>query len=112
MRVKRLLVYIVECSDKSYYTGVTNDIDRRLEQHNTGTNASAYTFSRRPVKLVFTEVFDSPLEAIAFEKQIKGWSREKKRALIERNWSRLSELAVCQNETKAKPVNKKVNTSR
>jgi putative endonuclease len=91
--------YILECADKTYYTGITNDIDRRIAEHNEGENESAYTFTRRPVKLVFVEQFFDPNIAIEFEKQIKGWSRKKKEALIEENWNKLKELAICKNET-------------
>ena len=75
-------VYVVQCFDRLYYTGVTNDIDRRLWEHNTGFNKSCYTFKRRPVTLKYLEEFDDINEAIDREKQIKGWSRKKKEALI------------------------------
>ncbi|MBK9479828.1 MAG: GIY-YIG nuclease family protein [Bacteroidetes bacterium] len=97
--LKYFFTYILECSDKSYYTGITNDIDRRLAEHNEGENPIAYTFSRRPVKLVYVEQFLQPDQAIEFEKQIKGWSRKKKEALIEDNWDKIKELAVCKNKT-------------
>lgn len=103
---KRLAVYILECADGKYYVGVTNNIDRRLAEHNSGKDPRAFTCKRRPVKLVFLEVFDSPREAIAYEKQIKDSTRAKKQALIERNWAKLSALAVCQNDSKAKRVKK------
>ncbi len=70
-------VYIVECSDKSYYTGVTNDLDRRLWEHDNDNNALAYTFKRRPVSLKFFQRFQDTRGAREFEKQIKGWSRKK-----------------------------------
>ena len=87
-------VYILKCSDGSYYTGVTNDIERRLYEHNEGENRKAYTFSRRPVKVVFEENFHDINQAIAFEKQIKGWRRAKKEALINREWGELPELSL------------------
>ena len=80
--MKMMYVYILECSDHSFYTGVTNDIDRRVEEHQYGENKEAYTYSRRPVKLVYSEFFIDPTDAINFEKQIKGWTRKKKIALI------------------------------
>ena len=86
-------VYILLCSDNSYYVGVTNDMDSRLLQHQNGLNRIAYTFRRRPVKLVFTEHFQNVKDAIAFEKQIKGWRREKKEALVNRDWNKLPELS-------------------
>ena len=89
-----MAVYILECSDKSYYTGVTNDVDRRLYEHQQGIDPKCYTFKRRPLKLVFYEYFDQADHAIEFEKQVKGWRKEKKIALINREWERLPELSV------------------
>lgn len=102
-----MYVYIVKCSDGSYYTGVTNDIERRIAEHNSGEDENAYIFSRRPVELVFCEMLINPNEAIELEKQIKGWSRKKKEALIERNWDKLKKLAVCKNLTSHKYYSKK-----
>ena len=86
-------VYIVECKDKSYYTGITNDLDRRLWEHNSGYNETCYTFTRRPVELKFYEHFTNIHSAIAFEKQLKGWSRKKKEALFINDWKEISRLA-------------------
>lgn len=88
-----MAVYILLCADGAYYTGVTNDLDRRLEEHQSGFNPIAYTYKRRPVKLVFFEWFPDADQAIAFEKQVKGWRREKKEALIRRDWAALPELS-------------------
>lgn len=88
-----LFVYILKCSDKSYYVGVTNDINNRLNQHNEGTDQKSYTYSRKPVELVYFELIENNLAAIAREKQLKGWSRAKKEALIEGNWNKLTELS-------------------
>jgi predicted GIY-YIG superfamily endonuclease len=74
-------VYIVECSDKSYYTGSTTNIDQRLVDHNTG-RYRGYTSSRLPVKLLWSLEFSDIRYAFAFERQIKGWSRAKKEALM------------------------------
>ncbi len=90
-------VYILECKDASYYIGVTNDIDRRIAEHNNGINPTCYTFKRRPLKLVHLEEYDSILDAIAREKQLKRWSRAKKKALIEDNEQLLFQLS--QNRT-------------
>lgn len=92
-------VYIVACSDKSYYTGVTNNLEKRIYEHNFGNNPKSYTYSRRPVKLVFSQCFTNVKEAIIAEKQIKGWSRKKKEALISCNFELLKELARCKNST-------------
>ena len=100
-------VYILKCSDNSYYTGVTNDLDRRLFEHQSGLSPNAYTHSRRPVELVFQTEFDDVNQAIAFEKQMKGWSRKKKEAIIEENWDSLKPLAECTNETSHKNYKKK-----
>lgn len=74
-------VYILRCSDDSYYVGSTRDIDARLEQHNSG-RGSRYTSTRTPVELMFFEEFDDVGEAYAMEKRIQGWSRKKREALI------------------------------
>ena len=94
-----LYVYILKCADGSYYTGVTNSIERRFAEHQSGINNACYTYTRLPVELVFIEQFQRYDQAIAFEKQIKGWSRKKKEALIEKNYALLKELAVCKNNT-------------
>jgi putative endonuclease len=86
-------VYIVECADRSYYTGVTNDLEGRLFQHNSGENSKSYTFSRRPVTLKYYEHYNNINNAIAREKQFKGWSRKKKEALFKENWEVLKILA-------------------
>ncbi|MBL3658834.1 GIY-YIG nuclease family protein [Fulvivirga sediminis] len=90
---KNYTVYILLCKDNSYYTGITNDIKRRLLEHLQGVNKNSYTYRRRPVKMVFCEHFQNVKDAIAFEKQIKGWSRKKKEALINREWNKLPELS-------------------
>lgn len=82
-------VYILKCSDASYYTGFTNDIDERVMQHNEGLIPSAYTHNRRPVELMWVEMFNDPSQGIAMEKKIKGWSRRKKEALINADWDKL-----------------------
>src|SRR5580698_8169714 len=78
-------VYIVECSDGSFYTGSTLDLEQRIWQHNYGDDGvgANFTRKRRPVKLVFSESFDRVDDAFAVEKRIQGWSRAKKLALIE-----------------------------
>ena len=90
---------MLKCSDQSYYIGVTNNLDRRIAEHNEGRDPECYTFSRRPVELVFYENFYSPQQAIEFEKRIKGWSRAKKEALIKGDWNKISQLAKCKNAT-------------
>jgi len=93
----RYYVYILKCADGSYYTGMTNDLERRFSEHSAGINPDCYTYSRRPVELVFSEEFNDPELAIEYEKKIKGWNRRKKEALIDENWDLLKELSRCEN---------------
>lgn len=86
-------VNILAYSDKSYYVGVTNDIEIRIEQHKNGENPSAYTFLRRPIVLKYFQRFDYIEHAIEFEKQVKGWSRKKKEALFVENWNEIKRLS-------------------
>ena len=87
-------VYMLRCRDRSYYVGSATgtDLTKRIAEHQSGAHAG-YTFSRRPVELVWSEYFDRISDAIAAERQIKGWSRAKKEALIERNWDALRHFA-------------------
>lgn len=78
---KDYFVYIVECKDGSYYTGVTSGLEKRINEHNLGFY-SGYTSFRLPVKLVYSNRFTNVNDAINAEKQIKGWNRAKKEALI------------------------------
>jgi putative endonuclease len=91
--MKQYFVYILLCSDNSYYTGVTNNLERRLYEHESGHDPKSYTFKRRPLKLVFQEIFNDINQAIAFEKQVKGWKRSKKEAIINGDWHLLPELS-------------------
>ena len=100
------VVYILECSDGSYYTGSAADISRRLWEHETGALSSAYTYSRRPVKLVWdSEVVERYSDALRFERQIKGWSRAKKEALIRGNYEAVHD--VVKHERKQREQNKR-----
>jgi len=72
---------------------MTNDLERRLEQHQTGYRSYAYTFSRLPIELKWYLQCTSPTEAIKIEKQIKGWSHKKKEALINEKWKDLVEFS-------------------
>jgi putative endonuclease len=74
--------YIVECSDNTLYVGTTNDIEKRLLKHNTGKGAK-YTKGRGPVKIRYSEVFESRAEACKQEYKLKQYSREEKLELIE-----------------------------
>jgi putative endonuclease len=86
-------VYILRCSDGSYYVGSTVNLERRLAQHHTGDGA-AYTRRRRPIQLVWAEEFDRLDDAFAREKEVKGWSRSKREALIAGNHAALPGLSA------------------
>lgn len=73
--------YILECSDRSFYTGVTPDIRRRFKEHKEG-RGGRYTLSHKPLKILYSEKFNTKQEALKRERQIKGWSRKKKEELI------------------------------
>jgi predicted GIY-YIG superfamily endonuclease len=75
-------IYMLKCSDGTYYTGLTIDLEARVREHQTGVHFDSYTFGRRPVELVWSEVVESYQVAFQWEHQIKGWSRAKKEALI------------------------------
>ena len=91
-------MYIVECSDGSYYTGSTNNLELRLAQHQAGKGAN-HTKKHLPVKLVYFEEFQRINLAYNREKQVQGWSRKKKEALINGMPEKLHELAKCMNES-------------
>ncbi len=85
-------VYILCCGDGSYYTGHTDNLEKRIAEHEAG-ESDDYTSRRLPVKLVFTQEFSSRDEALTCERQIKGWSRKKKEAMMRGDWSEVSRLA-------------------
>ena len=91
--MKKYAVYIVACADHSFYTGITNSVSQRVEEHNLGIDQKAYTYNRRPVRLEWFQEFLNPKEAIQREKQIKGWSRSKKKALIAKEYDKLPILS-------------------
>ena len=85
--------YVVRCADDSYYTGHTDNLERRIGQHNLG-EISGYTQTRRPVTLMWCQDFGSRQEALAAEFQVKGWSRRKKEALAREDWADLHDAAI------------------
>ena len=91
-------VYIVRCSDGSFYTGHTDDLPRRIAQHNAGY-IRGYTHHRRPVTHVFSEEFPKRIDALERERQIKGWSRRKKEALIAGDWEMIRRLSTTHGST-------------
>jgi len=86
-------VYMLRCSDGSYYTGQTDDLDRRIAEHHSGA-FGGYTADRRPVQLVWSESFQTRDGAKEIEHRIKPWSRAKKEALIAGDWDALSMAAI------------------
>ena len=86
-------LYMLRCADGSYYVGTTRkSLEERIGEHNAGLHGG-YTATRRPVTLVFSQHFETITDAVAAERQVKGWSRAKKEAMIKGEWSRLPELA-------------------
>jgi putative endonuclease len=96
-------VYILECADGSYYTGSTWDLERRLWEHRNGLGAR-HTAKRLPVRLVFCEECDRVEDAYIREKQIQGWSRKKKEALMAGDWGRIHSLAECRNMSHSRNI--------
>ncbi|MEH6829141.1 GIY-YIG nuclease family protein [Parasphingorhabdus sp.] len=84
--------YMLKCADGHYYVGHSDDLEARVAAHQSGA-IGGYTRCRRPVVLVWSEYFSKREEAIAAERQIKGWSRAKKQALIVGDWGLISRLA-------------------
>lgn len=98
-------VYILQCSDGTYYTGLTKDLDGRIREHQTGANPEAYTCRRRSVKLEWSVITESYQEAFQWEHRIKGWSRVKKEALIRGDIDGIHEIV--KHERKQKEQNRK-----
>jgi putative endonuclease len=88
-------VYILRCADGAYYVGSHRgeDVGNRVADHNNGVYPKAWTYRRRPVELVWSDYFPSVMDAIACERQLKGWTRAKKEALIRGDWAALRGLA-------------------
>ena len=91
--MKTYYVYILICSDNSFYTGMTNNLERRLLEHKSAKNKDSYTSSRLPVELKWYLECSDSRDAIQYEKKIKGWSHRKKQALIDENWNDLVEFS-------------------
>jgi putative endonuclease len=93
----RAYVYILHCSDGSYYVGsARTSLEQRVAEHNSGV-FGGYTARRRPVELVFHQEFERVTDAVAAERQLKGWTRAKKEALIAGNFDTLHTLAKGKN---------------
>jgi predicted GIY-YIG superfamily endonuclease len=85
-------VYILRCSDNSYYTGHTDNLELRVASHQTG-EINGYTSTRLPVELIFSQPMVTREEALIAERQIKGWSRAKKEAMVAGDWVKVSMLS-------------------
>jgi putative endonuclease len=98
-------IYILRCSDGTYYTGLTKDLEGRVREHEIGAHPESYTFRRRPVKLEWSIITESYQEAFQWEHRIKGWNRAKKEALIRGDVEGIHEIV--KSERKQKEENKK-----
>ena len=92
-KMKIYYVYILKCSDKTYYTGFTSNLEQHFFEHQEGKYIESYTYKRRPLELVFYCEFTEAGFAIETEKQIKKWSKAKKEALINDDYEKLPNLA-------------------
>lgn len=90
--------YMLKCADGSYYTGSTTNLELRLAEHEAGLDPKAYTYSRRPIQLVWFQEFVTHDEAFRAEHQIKGWSRAKKEALIRNDWEEIHRIVKDERE--------------
>jgi predicted GIY-YIG superfamily endonuclease len=86
-------VYMLKCADDSFYVGHTDNLETRLARHDQGYFPSCYTFTRRPVQLIYSQEFGGRDEALAMEMRIKGWSRAKKSALAKHDWAEISRIS-------------------
>lgn len=99
--------YILKCADDSYYVGSTTDLERRLSEHQSGYY-KGYTFIRRPVELVWSGEFPTLDSAFHFERQVKGWSRAKKEALIRGDWDGIHKIVKSERKTRQKEKRSKI----
>jgi predicted GIY-YIG superfamily endonuclease len=103
-------IYILKCSDGSYYTGLTKELDARVHEHQAGAHPESYTFSRRPVELVWYEIVEAYKQAFQWEHQIKGWSRAKKEALIRGDIKGIHAIVKAERKRREKKFSSKTNT--
>ena len=97
-------VYILRCADNSYYTGHTDNLEKRIGQYQAG-ECGGYTATRRPVVLAWSQECVTREEALSAEMQIKGWSRKKKEAMMRGDWAEVSRLASSKSTlTSTKPL--------
>jgi putative endonuclease len=105
---KFYFVYILLCSDDHFYIGITNDLHRRVCEHQEGVDKRCYTYTRRPVELVYHEEFTEVIWAIEREKQLKKWNRDKKKALVDQHYDQLKAIS---RSTEHKEILKKQGPS-
>lgn len=103
--MRQYYVYLLQCSDGSFYTGVTNDLSRRIVEHQQGFDQNCYTYKRRPVTLKHYLTFEYINDAIYVEKKLKKWSRAKKVACFQKDWKLVHEKAKCKNSSSHKNYN-------
>ncbi len=96
--MNHFFVYILKCSNGRFYTGHTDNLELRLSEHKQRKDPKCYTATRLPIQLVFHAVFESREAAFNAEMKIKGWSREKKEALINGDWEELKRLSNLKND--------------
>jgi putative endonuclease len=92
-----MYMYILKCANNTYYTGSTKDLERRIEEHQTGFGAN-YTKKHLPVELVYFEKFDRIDFAFIREKQVQNWSRKKKEALIKGEYELLKKFSSSKSD--------------
>lgn len=93
----KYFVYVLQCADKSYYVGFTSNLNERIAKHNSGQGAK-WTAHRLPVVLMYSEECESEQAAVSREKQLKGWSRAKKEALVREDMASLKSLSKSKQE--------------
>ncbi|GAG06392.1 unnamed protein product [marine sediment metagenome] len=101
---------MLECADGSYYTGLTTSLEKRLAEHEAGIDPYAYTYSRRPVTLIWSQVFATEHEAFTAERQLKGWSRAKKQALSKGDWDAIHQIVKF--ERKRRERSKEISSTK
>ena len=104
-------VYILKCADNLYYTGSTNDLANRIWEHQEGMNPVAYTYRRRPVVLLWSEEVATYSEALIHERQIKGWSRVKKEALVRGDFEAIHAIVLQERRRREKERRYKQQTT-
>ena len=96
------ILYILECADATFYIGHTDDLDKRMAQHDEGKGC-ACTSTRRPLKLVHAEGFETRYEALTMERKLKGWGRAKKQAYMAGDWRAVGALAKGKHQHQRMP---------